>query len=101
VDARTWTWGSLRRHSSRATLLSLFHSASAARQRRRPSVASMCAGARGLLAVAAYLRSYASRASSHRFSFSYHDSCVTADGQREHRNSRSRHQRWCTVRSGG
>ena len=74
----TCTWGSFRRHSSRATLLSLFHSASAARQRRRPSVASMCAGARGLLAVAAYLRSYASSASSHRFSFSYHDSYASA-----------------------
>jgi len=43
-------------------------------RRMRPSVASRCACEAG--GLAAYLRSYASSASSHRCSFSYHDSCA-------------------------
>lgn len=42
---------------------------------RRPRPASMWSYERGAAAVALYLRSYASSASSHRCSFSYHDSC--------------------------
>mmetsp|Transcript_17482 Transcript_17482/g.52416 ORF Transcript_17482/g.52416 Transcript_17482/m.52416 type:complete len:211 (+) Transcript_17482:1180-1812(+) len=66
------TWGSTRNHSSRVRALSRSHSARAARQRRRPKAASTHTA--DPVGAARAFFSYASSASSHRCSFSYHPS---------------------------